>query len=386
MTNLLAAVAMAILLAACARTHRTPSVLPDCPPQSAPGRVSFQHSIQLQVAYGDGYKIVQFRPSVDTRETVRLLLVQCGAPVPSHVAADQVIRIPATSLVSANHSLNAAIETLGLARAVVGVNSFRGVTTPALLHRIRRGEILETGGGVHSNIEKALALNPSLFFTFYSAYPQFNMHPKLWEIGLHAIPISDHTEPTPLARAEWIKFLALFFNKEREANQIFDGIASRYHTLSGVTASVRHRPTVLAGFASSRDIWSAHGGRNYMASLIHDAGGEYVWKDRIHGSLVYIHFERMFDAAGDAEGWVTGGYLPPTLAMLTRDNPRLAWFRPVSEANVLSPAKGVRPFHPSPYHDQSLDKPDLVLADLIHFLHPEFLPDYRTVFFEKLPR
>lgn len=211
------------------------------------------------------------------------------------------------------------------------------------------------------------------------------MHPKLWETGLHAIPISDHTEPTPLARAEWIKFLALFFNKEREANALFDRITARYQELSQVAAAVTHRPRILAGYASARDIWSAHGGRNYMASLIHGAGGEYVWKDRIHGSLVYIHFERMFDAAGDADAWVTGGYLPPALALLTRDNPRLAWFRPVSMANVLNPARGLKPFQPMPYLDQSLLHPDSVLADLIHFLHPALLPGHHPVFFEKLP-
>jgi hypothetical protein len=32
-------------------------------------------------------------------------------------------------------------------------------------------------------------------------------------------------------RAEWVKFLSLFFNKEQEANAIFDGIKANYEQI-----------------------------------------------------------------------------------------------------------------------------------------------------------
>lgn len=375
-----------VVVTACRRADIAAASRADCVPRSeAAERVRFEHSIQLQVAYHHGYKVVDFRPSVFTQETMRLVLANCGVTPPAEVRADQVIRVPVSSIVLANHAMNSALEALGVEQSVVGVNSFRGVTAPKLARRVAAGQIHETGGGSHSNIEKTLALNPDVFFTFYSAYPQYNMHPKLWEVGLHAIPLSDHTEPTPLARAEWIKFMALFFNKEREANQIFQQIAERYQRVANLARHVSNRPQVLAGFPSARDIWSAHGGRNYMASLIHDAGGEYVWKDRIHGSLVYVNFERMFDTAAAAESWVTNGFLPPTLAVLRRQSPSLAWLRPVTLSNVFNPGRGLRPFTPMPYHDQSLDKPDAVLADLIHLLHPELLSEHRAIYFERLP-
>lgn len=34
--------------------------------------------------------------------------------------------------------------------------------------------------------------------------------------------------PGPLNRAEWIKFVSLFFNKEAEANALFDNITAEY--------------------------------------------------------------------------------------------------------------------------------------------------------------
>ncbi|MBL8210518.1 MAG: ABC transporter substrate-binding protein [Bryobacterales bacterium] len=382
----LVALAVLALLSGCGRRDVTASPRAVCNPSAPSDQVRFTHSIQLKATYRDGYKIVDFQPSVYTQETIRLLLVPCDSAIPRDIAADLVVRTPVSTVVTANYGMNSALEALGLADRVVGVGSFRGVTSPRLKQRITEGKILEVGGGTHSNIEKTLALAPDLFLTFYSAYPQFNMHPKLWETGLRAVPLSDHTEPTPLARAEWIKFLALFFDKEREANRIFNEVVERYQRVAQITSGIGERPQVLAGFISSRDVWHTHGGQNYMAALIHDAGAEYFWKDQIHGSLVYVGFERMFDAAVATESWVTGGFLPPTLGVLRKQQPALAWLRPVQQENVLNPGKGLAPFAPMPYHDQSLDKPDAVLADLIHLLHPERLPDHRPVFFERLPK
>jgi iron complex transport system substrate-binding protein len=378
--------AVIALLSGCGRRDIAATPQAGCHPSPRSDEVRFEHSIQLRVTYRDGYKIIDFTPSVDTRETIRLLLVPCDVALPRDLPDGLVIRTPVSTIVTANYGMNSAIEALGLADRVVGVSSFRGVTVPRLKRRIAEGKILEVGGGTHSNIEKTLALAPDLFLTFYSAYPQFNMHPKLWETGLRAVPLSDHTEPTPLARAEWIKFLALFFDREREANRIFNGIVERYQQVAQAAKGMTNRPQVLAGFSSSRDVWHLHGGRNYMASLIHDAGGEYFWKDEIHGSLVYVGFERMFDTAIETESWVTGGFLPPTLGVLRKQQPVLSWLKPVQEENVLNPGKGLAPFAPMPYHDQSLDKPDVVLADLIHLLHPELLPNHQPVFFERLPR
>lgn len=105
------------------------------------------------------------------------------------------------------------------------------------------------------------------------------------------------------------------------------------------------------------------------------------------GSLVYVGFEQMFDSAIASDYWVTSGFLPPNLKALQRENPALAWLRPVGLGKVLNPGKGLRAFAPMPYHDQSLDKPDVVLSDLIHALHPERLPsNYSPVYFERLPR
>ncbi|MEJ7607275.1 MAG: hypothetical protein WKF37_13670 [Bryobacteraceae bacterium] len=180
-----------------------------------PDKVEFQHSVQVKVSYHPNYKVLSFQPSVLTQETFRYALVQCGTPAPSGFDPHELIRVPAATFVTANQTIGSAIVALGLADRLTGVSSYRGYTAEPIPERIRNKRIEELGGGTHSNIENTLALHPDLYFTFYSVYPQSNMHPKLWEVGIKAAPISDHTETTPLGRAEWLKYLSLFFNKER---------------------------------------------------------------------------------------------------------------------------------------------------------------------------
>lgn len=40
----------------------------------------------------------------------------------------------------------------------------------------------------------------------------------------HFAPPSVTADPGPLNRAEWVKFVAAFFNKELDANSVFAGI------------------------------------------------------------------------------------------------------------------------------------------------------------------
>ena len=122
----------------------------------------------------------------------------------------------------------AGAVAVALQDQLVGVASINGIAVPEILDRYHRGHVREVGSGTHSSIELALALDPDVVFTFYSAFADSNTHPKLWDVGITGVPLADHFEPTPLGRSEWMKFVALFFNQERRAEEVFSAIAERY--------------------------------------------------------------------------------------------------------------------------------------------------------------
>ncbi len=351
-----------------------------------PDKVTVTDAAQFRVTYHGHYKVLQFEPSVHTQEAFRWILLQCGAPEPRLNATTRVVRVPVRSFVLHEPAFGSTVAALGILDRLVGISAIRSYSAPGILEAHSQGKIEEVGSSSHSSIETAIAVDPEVLFTFYSAYPQFNVHPKLWELGVEAVPLASHTELTPLGRTEWIKFVAVFFNREREAGALYAQAAERYLALSERARAVSSRPGVMMGFPDRRDGWSLNGGRNFMARLIEDAGGEYFWKDSIAGSLVYANFEHVFDEASATGHWLAswGAHLVPDLATLVGRDTRLTHFRPVEMTQVHVSDRGPRNTRLIPYQDQSLDKPDIVLADLIKILHPELLPDHEPVFFRKL--
>jgi iron complex transport system substrate-binding protein len=350
-----------------------------------PEKLEFRHSVQLTVSYYKHYKVITFKPSVATQEELRYVLVQCGTPAPEGFGPNQIVTVPVPTFATMNQSMGSAIALFGLTDRLTGISSIRAYTVPEILRRHKEGKVHELGGGTHSNIENTLAVRPDLYFTFYSAYPQYNMHPKLWEVGIKAVPFSDHTETTPLGHAEWINYLALFFNAEGRAARHFDIVERAYWQLAERTRGVKHRPEVMVGSSQSKDHWFLHGGRNYMAGLIYDAGGKYFWhRDEIAGSLVYASFEQVFDESADVVMWTPPSYSGSSLGTLIGLDRRLVHFRPVKERNVHGWVKGSSIPWRYPSGDQALDKPHVLLADLMSVLHPELLPDHARMYLQPL--
>ena len=351
-----------------------------------PEKVAFQYARQLGVTYHGNYKVVDFNPSVHTKETFRYILVQCGTPAPKGYDRARMIQVPVQRFTLNHVEYGATVVRLGLLDRLAGVPSLMPFSTPEILERGRKGELHEVGSRGHSSIEPTVAVDPDVAFLFYSAYPNANLHPQLWRLGVQGVPLASHFEPHPLGRSEWIKMFALFFNLERQADAMFEPAARRYEDLARRAAATSDKPEVLLGVPNSRDIWALYGGRNFMSQLIRDAGGHYFWQDHEAGSLVLADYERVFDESLGTAVWVGGNGVNriSTRKDLIHNDPRLAFFAPVEHGDVFAGDRGMNPRHAMPYSDQSLDKPDVVLADFVSALHPDLLPAHKPVFLRKL--
>ena len=87
--------------------------------------------------------------------------------------------------------------------------------------------------------------------------------------------------------------MALFFNRETEAERVFSQMESSYNSIAKIASQAKNKPTVFSGF-DSRGTWYIPGGDSYAAKFIADAGGDYIWKnDRTTGSI-NLSFEQVF--------------------------------------------------------------------------------------------
>jgi len=349
-----------------------------------PEKTQVQYASQFDVSYHGHYKRLRFRPNVSREMEEEYLLVQCGTPVPPHESHVRVVFVPAQRFVLSNVAFVSAAVRMGLLDSLIGVSSMNGISHPDVIARHQKGLISEVGTGPHSSVEIAMATETELLFTFYSAWPNYNTHPKLWEVGIQGLPTADHFEQTALGRSEWIKFLALFFNREKAANDIFAPAASRYNELAQAARQPASRPEVLVGWPSGRDIWNLNGARNFFAALIWDAGGRYFWNDDLALSLVPANLERVFDDQREARFYISRSYSAPNRAALAAKNPVMPYLSAFSSDQIWSPDRNTKVHRRPPWQDQSLDHPDIVLKDMIAMLHPELLPNYEPYYLRKL--
>jgi iron complex transport system substrate-binding protein len=288
----------------------------------------------------------------------------------------EVIPVPCKRIICLSSTQLTYFFALDDIENIVAINSSRHLVHKEMNKRIASGVVKRVGKEGHFNTELIASLNPDVIFISPFKRGGFDM---LKSLGFPLVPMAAYKEETPLGRAEWVKMMAAFIGKEQKADTLFDKIAQRYNALKALTENVESRPTIFSGKLRSGS-WYVPGGESFYAHYFHDAGAEYVVKDNKQGAYP-LDFESMYMKAAKADVWrllLTEPEAYDREAMLA-DDPRYGDFQAFKKGNIMACKIRVKP-----YYEQNAMKPDVILADYIHFLHPELLPDYQPEFYEKL--
>ncbi len=348
-----------------------------------PEKVSLRYADGFTVEYFKNYKVVTVtRPWRNADTTFRYVLVQCGTPAPEGYEDALVIEIPVRRLVVLSTTHLPALVKLGLTDRLVGVGNFRYINTLEVRALIDAGLLTEVGSGAKVNVEKVVALNPELVMTFGVGNPERDAHPKLLEAGLKVAINAEYMEGTPLGRTEWLKFIALFFNAEENAERVFNGIARRYEAIRAQAMTVDERPSVFAGYMY-KGTWYMPGGRSYVAQFLQDAGANYLWADNASAGSIPLDFEVVFERAGDADVWINVGRVK-TLDELVQQDERYTQFKAFQAGQVYNNNKRLNRFGGNDYWESGLANPDIILADLIYIFHPDLLQEHDLVYYRRL--
>jgi iron complex transport system substrate-binding protein len=353
-----------------------------------PDKVRFEHSTQLTVSYHRSYKVVDIVPSIRKNVPLRYILYQCGTARPEGYDAAVFLEVPLQRAVLNTPAMGSTVEALGVVDRIFGVNDLHQFTVPSIIKAGEEGRIVALGTRSPSSIELATTIDIDAVFLFYSANPVYNLHPALRRLGVGAVPLINGQESTPLGEAEWAKFFALFFNEERRANEMFDRSAAAYNALAARARQAPAKPVVLLGFSWTRDVWTASGGENHYARLVEDAGGEYFLADDSQSEVnIRMPFEKAVYRSARTPIWISHNGLAriPSKAALARQMPLFAQLFPMERGRVYALDSGAGDGEAVPLTDASLNRPEVLLADLVSVFHPEVLPNYRPVFIRELP-
>ena len=262
---------------------------------------------------------------------------------------------------------------------VKGLTGTKNLFNDDILQRVKDGRIVKIGMEGNFDTEMVLAANPDVIFISPSKRGGYD---AIRETGITLVPHLGYQELDPLGQAEWIKFVGMFIGKEKEANEIFAGIESRYLELKAQTSNLKpeDRPTVLSGEMHYGN-WHAVGGKNYLAQIFRDAGAEYVINDE-ETAGEDLEFEKIYSLAANADYWRILNSYPGEFSYeaLKASEPRNELFKAYKERKVI-----YCNMKQAPYYEISPVQPDLLLKDFVAIFHPELVEkDYQPTFYSLL--
>lgn len=291
------------------------------------------------------------------------------------------ILIPIQKLMTNSATHLSFLELLGLNNYIVGVCSADYIYSPLIHNKISKKEIVDLGDAFNLDIEQLLLLNPTAVMT--SAYNADDENSKrLRQSGLHIIYNIEWQEETLLGRAEWIKFVAAFFDKDTLAQEIFHDIEMKYNEVKNrVAKEITEKPSALIG-QDFRGTWSMPGGNSFNAQLLRDAGIDYFYASNKDKGSLSTTIEEALIYFNTADLWLN--VQPSSLTELGSIDKRYKLFNAYKTGNVYNFNKRKNDRGGNDYWELGVARPDLLLKDMIKIAHPHLLPNYELTFMTKL--
>jgi iron complex transport system substrate-binding protein len=350
-----------------------------------PEQLTVDYTAGFAVEYFNNYKLVTVTSAWFGAQPFQYVLVQCGTPAPEDdsLAGATVIEVPINTIATMSTTYLPALDILNRVDTIVAHDEFDFVYNENVRARIDAEELTEIGGGSAVNVELVLDLEPDVVMTYGIGIADYDAHPALIEAGLPVVLNGDYLEASPLARAEWLKFMALFYNLEGEGQRWFDETVTAYEELAALGADVESRPTVYLNSAFE-GTWYMPGGQSFMAQILNDAGADYLWADDDTTGSLFLDFESVYDMAGAAEYWINPNGFWFTLEDAVAADARYGDFAAYQNNMVYNNTLRMSPTSGNDFYESGALRPQDVLADLIAILHPELMPDHEFVYYQQL--
>ncbi len=278
----------------------------------------------------------------------------------------EVLRIVA---MSSTHM--AMLDAIGEIKRVVGVSGIDYISNPYIQkHRDTVGDVGYEG---NVNYERLLALAPDLVL-LYGINGASSMESRLKDLGIPYMYVGDYLEEHPLGKAEWIVAIAEIAGVRESGVSRFSEISEKYNRLKEHISQhldgpqSAPRPNVMINTPYG-DTWFMPSAQSYMATLISDAGGIYVY-DRDNGNAsLPIDIETAFMLTAGADKWINTGS-ETSIAGLKNNFPKFADTKPVVTNEVYNNTLRSTASGGNDFYESGIVNPHLILQDLIRIFHP----------------
>lgn len=340
--------------------------------------IEIKYAKGFKIRYEKGIKLIDIQDPTDENKAIFKYALVKNKEQNNIPKGYTPIEIPIKSVICMTTLQVAGFITLEETAVVSGMTSTRFLHNQKMREQIDSGTTHRIGIEGNFDNEVIMSINPSLIFI--SPFKRGG-YENLKDVGIPLVPHLGYKELTPLGQAEWIKFIALFLNCEKKANNIFNNIEQEYNKLKALTLNVTNRPTIFSGEVRGGG-WYTVGGKSFLATLFKDAGADYFLSDNNESGGVTLDFETIYSKAANAKYWrIMNGYAGQfSYNVLAQEDNRYRDFRAFKERGIIYCNQREVGFYES-----SPTQPHLVLKDFIKIFHPSLIEEeYKGTYYTLL--
>ncbi len=338
------------------------------------------------IQYFTDYKVITVQNPWEksNKNNTKYILARNNAVIPDSLKIFPLIKIPIKRIVCLSTTHVAFLDFINQINSIVGVAGSRYVNNLKLRDLVKLGKIIDVGYDQNLNYEAIVSLKPDLVMGYGIAGESSMFYSRLTQLGINVIINNEYLEQSALAKAEWAKFVAAFFDCEELANQKFTAIEDDYNSLkdSVLKSDFQTKPNIAINLPW-KGTWYVAGGKSYLALMLADAGGNYLWSDNNSVESLPLNIEAFFVRAQNADIWLNTG-TANSLAEIAATDERLTKFKPYSTKQVYNNNLRQNSDGGNDYWESGIVNPHLILRDLVSIIHPELLNNYKMNYYKRL--
>ncbi len=347
-------------------------------------KVPLKYAKRFSVFEGENQKIIYLFGNRESNDTTAAFVLYSDSSIKIEPGNNLFpVKVPIKNIACMSSVYAAMLTKLKLQEKIIAVDNGDYYNNQFIIDGITAQKIKEIGKGPQISVEQTLVLKPELLLMFGMGNPKKDADEKIINSGIPVAITLDHLEEHPLARAEWIKFIAAFFGKEKVADSLFNITEQNYLDLKKLADTVKYKPSVLTEIKYA-DAWHVPGGNSFMAHFLKDAGANYIWRSENKSGSIALNFEEVYIKAKDADFWLNFFININSKKDLLAYDERYNLFKPFKTGNLFNNTKRSNAKGYSDYYEGGLSNPDELLKDFIKIFHPDLLPEHQLKYYKKI--
>lgn len=246
----------------------------------------------------------------------------------------------------------AATSAMSLVDAADGLGSIKFCSMEAdawyiegATNAINAGDMLYAGKYNTPDYEMLVGMKSDLAIESTMILHNPEVKEKLEELGIQVLVERSSYETHPLGRTEWVKLYGLLFDKQTEAEEVFEKEVSIMQELENLENTGK---TVAFFYINSNGGVVTRKSDDYVSKMIEIAGGQYIFENlgdpEKKTSTVNMQMEEFYASAKDADYIFYNSSIVSeinSIEELLDSSPVLADFKAVKNGNVWCTGKSL---------------------------------------------